>query len=127
MVVVLESEAAPRCKRSTSPAASALAALKALTVAVIVCMMLGACSDGDRDNTPNASTATPPAAAPDNSNSRANSFNANAFNSNDAATLPANVANASPASPAAPASGTGTALSDAASTPLVPPVIHTVD
>jgi hypothetical protein len=122
MVVVLEPDAAPQCKRL----------MGGLIVAIAGMLLLGACSNDD------STARVAPQASTDNGN--ANTFNANAFNSNDAATLPANVALASPASPAStglpavaiqtparPASSADPALSAAVSTPLAAPVIHTVD
>ncbi|NYH24423.1 hypothetical protein [Paraburkholderia bryophila] len=99
--------------------------LAGVLIAVALCALTGACSD-DEDKTPDpASTSAAGASGP-----AANDNGAD----NSTAVLSANPASVAPApaaltiqSPALPASSTDPALSAAASAPLAPPVIHTVD
>jgi hypothetical protein len=102
-------------QRKRWPGALALAA-------VMFCALIGAC--GNDDKLTAASTAA--------------STSRSAGDSDTTAVLPVNPLSAAPAaasasvvltiqSPAVPASGADAALSAAASEPLAPPVIHTVD
>lgn len=99
--------------------------LAGVLVAAALCALTGACSNDD-DKTPDPAT-TSAASSP-----AANGNDNGADNST--AVLSANPASVAPApaaltiqSPALPASSADPALSAAASTPLAPPVIHTVD
>ncbi|WCM18564.1 hypothetical protein NDK50_14025 [Paraburkholderia bryophila] len=98
--------------------------LVGVLIAVALCALTGACSDDD-DKTPDPATTSAAASDP-----AANDNGAD----NSTAVLSANPASVAPApaaltiqSPALPASSTDPALSAAASAPLAPPVIHTVD
>ncbi|MFM0648030.1 hypothetical protein PQR14_27245 [Paraburkholderia bryophila] len=100
--------------------------LAGVLIAVALCALTGACSDDD-DKTPDQATTS---AADGASGPAANDNGAD----NSTAVLSANPASVAPApaaltiqSPALPASSTDPALSAAASAPLAPPVIHTVD
>ncbi|HYS67230.1 MAG TPA: hypothetical protein VEN30_25955 [Paraburkholderia sp.] len=88
-------------------------------VAAALCALIGACSNDD-DKAPDPS--------------QASATGSSAGNGNTSPVLSANPSSASLApaavtiqSPALPASSADPALSAAASTPLAPPVIHTVD
>ncbi|MDR6493791.1 hypothetical protein ACTJLC_07330 [Paraburkholderia sp. 22099] len=94
--------------------------LAGVLVTASLCALIGACGDEGRD--------------PSQAGAARRSDNASADNSNTPAVLSADPSSASPApaavtiqSPALPASSADPALSAAASTPLAPPVIHTVD
>lgn len=90
-------------------------------IAVALCMLTAACGNDD-------------AKAPDTSAANSTDTITANDNGNPIAVLSANPASVAPApaaltiqSPALPASSADPALSSAASTPLVTPVIHTVD
>ncbi|PQV53073.1 hypothetical protein [Paraburkholderia sp. BL21I4N1] len=96
--------------------------LAGVLIAVALCALTGACSDDDKMPDPATTSAASGAAANDTGAD------------NSTAVLSANPASVAPApaaltiqSPALPASSTDPALSAAASAPLAPPVIHTVD
>lgn len=98
--------------------------LAGVLIAAALCALTAACSDDD-DKTPDPATTSADASGP-----AANDNGAD----NSTAVLSANPASVAPApaaltiqSPALPASSTDPALSAAASAPLAPPVIHTVD
>ena len=97
--------------------------LAGVLIAVALCALTGACSDDD-DKTPEPATTSAASGPAANGNGADTST----------AVLSANPASVAPApaaltiqSPALPASSTDPALSAAASAPLAPPVIHTVD
>lgn len=104
--------------------------LAGVLIAAALCALTGACSNDD-DKTPDPASTS---AADGASSPAANDNGADNSADNSTAVLSANPASVAPApaaltiqSPALPASSTDPALSAAASAPLAPPVIHTVD
>ncbi len=97
--------------------------LVGVLIAAALCALTGACSDDDK--TPDPATTSAAASDPGANDNSADTSTA-VLSANPASVAPAPAA-LTIQSPALPASSTDPALSAAASAPLAPPVIHTVD